>query len=213
MAAPLPRWSDTLLRAAIGVVVLVIVGVPSLLIAWVRSPMQRDMHEAIDQPVLFDHRHHVRDDGIDCLYCHYDAERAPRAGVPETAVCMGCHAQIWNESPLLEPVRESWEENVPLRWNRVHKLPDFAYFDHSIHVTRGVGCETCHGRVDLMARVEKTEPMNMRWCLECHQNPAPHLRPVERVTEMGYLPDPGLGRRIAEQFDIDPGTHCTTCHR
>ena len=194
-------------------VVAVIVGVPALLMAWVRSPMQRDMNEPIAQPVEFDHRHHTRDDGIDCMYCHYDAERSPSAGVPETELCMGCHSQIWNESPLLEPVRRSYREKSPIVWNRVHNLPDFVFFDHSAHVNRGVGCETCHGRVDLMARVSQVEPMNMVWCLECHQDPTPHLRSPDRVTEMGYEAPPEMGRRIEAMFDIDPGTHCTTCHR
>jgi hypothetical protein len=129
---------------------------------------------------------------------------------------MGCHAQIWTSSPLLEPVRRSYYEREPIRWRRVHDLPDFVYFDHSAHVNRGVGCETCHGRVDRMAVVHQAHPMQMGWCLDCHRTPERFLRPVEEVTTMGYLPpepQPIVGVRLKTEYGVDPPTHCSGCHR
>src|SRR5579862_9501596 len=138
----------------------------SLLLPWVlvRSPYYTGQLDPRDQPVQFDHRHHVRDDGIDCRYCHYDVTRARFAGIPETELCMGCHSQIWNQSPMLEPVRRSFFERRPIRWQRVYALPDFVYFDHSIHIAKGVGCETCHGRVDTMGAVYAANNVQMGWC-------------------------------------------------
>lgn len=211
--APLPRWSDSLLRLTLLVGALTVVGVPTLLMAWVRTPGQDDVGVAIDQPIAFDHRHHTRDDGIRCLYCHHEAERAPTAGVPDTALCMGCHNQIWNESPQTAPIRESWELGQPIAWRRVTRLPDFVFFDHSAHVSRGVGCETCHGRVDRMAAVYKVEAMRMDWCVDCHRDPAPHLRPASRIDAMGLPSDPTRGRRLARELGVRPPTTCTGCHR
>lgn len=211
--APLPRWSDSVLRLALLVGVAVVVGVPTLLMAWVRTPGERQVGVAVEQPIEFDHRHHVRDDGIQCLYCHYEAERGPMAGVPDTALCMGCHNQIWPDSPQTAPLRTSWALQRPIAWRRVTRVPDFVFFDHSAHVTIGVGCETCHGRVDTMAAVTKVEAMTMSWCVDCHRDPAPHLRPRELVDAMGVAPDPERGRRIARELDVRPPTHCTGCHR
>lgn len=187
MPALYPKWSNAAIRGAILGVAAVLVAIPLGLMVYMRTPDAAAMGVARDQPVEFDHRHHVRDNGIGCLYCHSGAERAPHAGVPATEVCMGCHAQIWSQSTLLEPVRQSWSTGAPLPWNRVHNLPDFVYFDHSIHVTRGVACESCHGRVDLMPRVYQVAPLTMAWCLSCH--------------------------RSREAVAGRPLTHCTTCHR
>jgi hypothetical protein len=212
-----PPWSDSLFRL---VLILLffggIIGTPALLMAWVRTPLHTDVGEPLAQPIQFDHRHHVRDDGIHCQYCHYDSERSSSAGMPDTATCMGCHAQIWKDSAQLEPVRRSFHLDEPIRWNRVHDMPDFVYFNHAVHVAQGVGCETCHGRVDLMAVVYKTESMQMGWCLDCHREPERFLRPPEKVTEMGYEPDvpqEELGARLARELNIHPPTYCTGCHR
>ena len=171
----------------------------------------------IDQPIDFDHRHHAKDDGIDCRYCHYEAFRSPYAGVPPTAVCMNCHSQVWQESERLKPVRQSWFTNQPLRWVRVHQLPDFVFFNHSAHVTRGVGCAECHGRVDEMPAVYQAHDLTMRWCLDCHRRPDANLRPLDLVTDMEW--DPGekarleIGRSVRRELGVNPPVNCTTCHR
>lgn len=213
MPAPLPRWSDSVLRLVLVVLAVVVAGVPAALMGWVRAPPQTNVGEPVEQPVAFDHRHHNRDDGIQCDYCHYDADRSAHAGMPSTELCMGCHAQVRNDSPLLAPVRRSSRAGDPLRWNRVYDLPDFVFFDHSVHVKRGVGCESCHGRVDRMAKVAKPQPLSMGWCLDCHRAPVPHLRPPERVTEMGYTARPAVRQRVAERLDVEPPTYCSACHR
>lgn len=212
-SAPLPRWSDSVFWTALVLIGSLVAGVPLLLFAWVRTDGQNRVGVEVEQPIEFDHRHHTRDDAIGCLYCHHDATDTPYAGVPDTALCMGCHNQIWNDSPQTEPLRTSYRLGVPIQWRRVTALPGFTYFDHSAHVRGGVGCETCHGRVDLMPAVHRVNTMHMGWCLDCHRDPAPYLRPPEQVDTMGYPLDPREGRRIAAALDVDPPTHCSGCHR
>jgi hypothetical protein len=142
------------------------------------------------QPIPFSHRHHAGNLGLDCRYCHWPAEEGPVAAVPPTEVCMGCHSQIWNDSPMLEPVRASLREGRPLRWTRVHALPEFVAFDHSIHVSRGIACESCHGRVDEMPLTRQVATLQMEWCLDCHRHPEREIRPPEQVFTMGYAPSP-----------------------
>jgi hypothetical protein len=160
---------------------------------FMRTPYATDQGRPIIQPVAFDHRHHVRDDGIDCLYCHPDAERAPSAGLPSTELCMGCHGQVWPDSPLLAQVRASWETGKAIPWRRVNAVPGFVYFNHGVHVRgAGVECARCHGKVQDMARVSRHAPLTMEWCLGCHRNPPNQ---------------PDQGRRIT------PLTTCSACHR
>jgi hypothetical protein len=216
MAALFPRWSDTLLR--VGFVLLLALLALSIvfLMAWVRTPQITGQFDPIRQPVEFDHRHHVADDGIDCRYCHDLVERSPYAGVPPTERCMNCHNQIWNTSPLLAPVWASYFSDTPIPWVRVHLLPEFVYFNHSIHVNKGIGCESCHGRVDRMARVYQVARLQMGWCLDCHRNPQNHLRPLEEITTMGWeppVPQEELGRELMERYRVRRLTNCTTCHR
>jgi hypothetical protein len=180
---------------------------------WVRTPYVTGEGQQVDQPVKFDHRHHSADDGIDCLYCHENAARAPYAGVPPTSRCMGCHAQVWTESPELTLVRESFFEDRAIEWRRVNALPKFVFFDHSVHVARGIGCVECHGRVDRMASVTQTEQLSMSWCLGCHRDPAPHVRPPELVTDMEYDAPLEARRAIAEKLGVRSLTACSTCHR
>jgi hypothetical protein len=194
---------------AIAAIAGALVIVPVALIAWARSPYATGANEVLDQPVKFDHRHHVRDNGIDCLYCHSGADRSRYAGVPATSVCMGCHDQIWTDSPELAPVRRSAFEGAPIAWARVSRLPDFVFFDHSSHVNKGVGCVSCHGRVDRMAQVYAAAPFTMRWCLDCHRDPEPRLRPRDEVTNMEWVPGAGA----ADVEDVHPRTDCSGCHR
>ena len=201
----------------------VIVGIGAVLaglMLWARTPFARGMQDPVPQPVQFDHRHHASDDGIDCRYCHNTVEVAAAAGVPATELCMNCHAQVWNVSPLLEPIRRSFYEGQPIKWRRVHKVGEFAYFNHAIHVNKGVGCVTCHGRVDQMAAVEQVRPLTMGWCLECHRNPAPHLRPRSEIANMTWQPTTdahgqvvGTGRELMQQLQVHTRTSCSTCHR
>ena len=181
-----------------------------------RIPYGTGQQQQVVQPVQFDHRHHVQDDMIDCRYCHTTVDRGASAGIPPTELCLNCHAQVWNKSPLLDVVRASWFKNQPIQWTRVHNLPDFVYFNHSIHVNKGVGCVECHGRVDRMPAVQQVSPLTMGWCLDCHRNPAPRLRPVEEITNMNWKPegDPvALGQELAKKYDVKPRVTCYTCHR
>jgi hypothetical protein len=169
-----------------------------------------------DQPVPFSHKHHVNGLGLDCRYCHTSVEDSAFAGIPPTQTCMGCHSQIWADSPLLEPVRASWRERRPLPWTRVHDLGDFAYFDHSIHVRKGIGCVTCHGRVDLMPMTWREHTLHMEWCLECHRAPERFVRPRERVFDMEWAPEGDqleLGRGLVRDYGIVAATDCSACHR
>jgi len=174
------------------------------------------------QPIQFSHKHHVGDDGIDCRYCHSSVEYAAFAGMPSTETCMGCHKQIWADSPYLEPVRASLRTNRPMEWIRVHDLPDYAYFNHSIHVNKGVGCSTCHGRVDQMPIAYQTSTLQMEWCLECHRSPERFVRPQERIFDMTWRQENttkdeiGAARGWVVDYQIqksDVLTSCSTCHR
>lgn len=216
MRALFPPWSDTVFRVGLVAAVLGVAWIPVSMMLWVRTPYVTKEDDPVEQPVQFDHRHHVRDDGVDCLYCHYEAERSKYAGAPPTAVCMNCHSQVWQESSRLAPVRQSWFKGEPLRWQRVHELPEFVYFDHSAHVSHGVGCAECHGRVDLMGQVHAVAPLTMQWCLDCHTDPAPHLRPKNEVTNMEWVPDRPrreIGEAVARELHVDPPVSCTGCHR
>jgi len=174
------------------------------------------------QPVQFSHKHHVGDDGIDCRYCHTTVETSNTAGMPSTSTCMSCHKQIWSESPYLEPVRASFRTGKPIEWLRVHDLPDYAYFNHSIHVKKGVGCSTCHGRIDEMPILYQAATLQMEWCLECHRAPERFVRPVEEIFNMEWRPenkseeDLQLGRELVRQYKIQGRRvleSCSTCHR
>lgn len=180
-----------------------------------RSSYVTETYVVRDQPIQFSHERHVSGNGLDCRYCHTAVEDSAFAGIPPTRTCMNCHSQIFSTSPFLEPVRASLRTGQPLRWTRVHDLPDFAYFDHSIHVRKGVGCSTCHGRVDRMPLVWQEASLQMEWCLECHRDPARFVRPRELVYQMDYDPPPNqleLGRRLVKEYGIRSMTSCSTCH-
>ncbi len=172
-----------------------------------------------EQPVQFSHKHHVGDDGIDCRYCHTSVEESPFAGIPPTRTCMNCHSQLFADSPYLEPVRESFRTGKPIAWTRVHQLADFVYFDHSIHVNKGVGCTTCHGQVNQMPLVRQVASLQMEWCLDCHRHTERALRPRDQVFNMDWVPPTNQleeGHKLAQQYHIrsvEELTSCSTCHR
>jgi hypothetical protein len=171
---------------------------------------------AHEQPVPFSHKHHVSDDGIDCRYCHTSVETSPFAGLPPTETCMSCHSQIWTNAAILEPVRASFRTGQSIEWTRVHDLPDFVYFNHSIHVNKGIGCATCHGRVDQMPLTFSVNTLYMQWCIECHRNPEKYVRPRDQVFNMAYEAPADqleLGRRLVAEYKIQSLTDCVTCHR
>ena len=209
-----PRANTVARVAALGLLATPVLGVGSLWL-YARSPLAQNMRQPVAQPIQFDHRHHAGDEAIDCRYCHNTVEVSPSAGYPSVSTCLNCHAQIWNQSPLLEPVRQAFFADRPIPWRRVHDLPDFVYFNHSIHVRKGVGCVTCHGRVDLMPSITQAQPLSMGWCLECHRDPAPSLRPLSALTSMRWERRPGepSPAELVRRYDVHPRTDCTTCHR
>ncbi len=203
-----------------------IIGVVCLLafVSWAgyeidRGAYETRQNEAREQPVPFSHAHHVGALGIDCRYCHTSVEESSFANIPPIKTCINCHSQIWNTSPTLEPVRAAYRTGESIEWTRVHDLPDFVYFNHSIHVSKGVGCESCHGRVDKMPLMWKANTLEMSWCLDCHRNPQRVLRPLDQITTMGYVPDGDqetIGRQLMAQYhtpDVRILTSCSTCHR
>jgi hypothetical protein len=171
------------------------------------------------QPIQFSHKHHVADDGIDCRYCHTSVEKSAVAGIPPTKTCMNCHSQLFLNSPYLELVRASWREEQPIAWTRVHDLPDYVYFNHSIHVNKGVGCSTCHGRVDQMPLVYQVVSLQMEWCLNCHRDPDQHLRPLDQIYNMAWQAPPDQAQqaqRLKAEYKIPDGhalSRCSICHR
>jgi len=177
------------------------------------SPKNLQMGYEPEQPIAYSHRLHVGELGIDCRYCHASVETSEEAMIPATQTCMGCHAVVLPDSRLLEELVRSWETGGPVPWVRVHKLPEHAYFDHSIHLSAGVGCVTCHGRVDQAEVVSVQQPLNMAWCLECHRDPGPQLRPRNHVTDMAWQPGDGDEELIADVSTLNPPEHCSGCHR
>jgi hypothetical protein len=184
-----------------------------------RSSYNTQAFVPIEQPVQFSHKHHVGDDGIDCRYCHTSVETSAFAGIPPTSTCMNCHSVLFKDSPYLEPVFESWRTGKPIKWTRVHDLPDFVYFNHSIHVNKGIGCSSCHGRVDLMPLTWQTESLQMEWCLACHRQPEKFIRPKDQVFNMEWQSPPNqieMGRQLLKEYNVpskDVLISCSTCHR
>jgi hypothetical protein len=219
MAQIFHRSTNTLSRLSIFGALFLVIGLLWLIAAINRSAYMTEQNVTRAQPVPFSHDHHVSGLGIDCRYCHTSVEISSFAGIPATAVCMNCHSQIWSTSEVLAPVRESFRTNTPIRWTRVHNLPDFAYFNHGIHVRKGVGCSTCHGPVDQMQLMWQAASLQMEWCLECHRAPERYLRPREQVFNMSWRPSTDqlqLGRTLVKEYNVkSPAvlTSCSTCHR
>src|SRR3981081_4502143 len=216
MAQIFHRSSNTLARASILGVVLLLSAVGAALMKLQRSPYVTAQHIAPEQPVPFSHQHHAAGLGLDCRYCHTSVEDSSFAGIPPTKTCMNCHAQIFAASPYLEPVRESFRSDRPIAWTRVHDLPDFVYFNHGIHVNKGVGCTTCHGQVDRMPLMWQEKSLQMEWCLDCHRNPERYVRPRDAVFRVDYVAPSNqieLGAQLVAEYHIQKLTSCSTCHR
>jgi hypothetical protein len=200
-------------------VLVVLAAVVGLLVWYLHSPAVNKVGVAVPQPVAFPHGFHVSAVGLDCRYCHETVDKSSFAGMPPTQTCMSCHSVIRTDSALLAPVRNSWETGVPIAWNRVNDVPGYTYFEHSIHVNKGVGCETCHGRTDQQTTAVKAETFYMAWCLDCHEDPAQYLRPLDQVYTMGYTPAEDqevLGARLVQEYNVRPPSqlmNCSICHR
>ena len=210
------RSANTLSKLSLAGLLIVVGSLIFTAILVARSNYVTRAHEYVEQPVQFSHRHHVKDDGIDCRYCHTSVETSAFAGIPPTKTCMNCHSQIWSQAPILEPIRASFREDKPVRWIRVHDLPDFVYFNHSIHVKKGMGCETCHGRIDEMPLTLQENTLQMEWCINCHRNPQNYVRPRGEVYTMGYkpsVPQSVMGPQLVKEYGIRGNTSCSTCHR
>jgi cytochrome c7-like protein len=210
------RSTNTIARVTILGAVGILVVVSVLLAIVFRADYMTEVRVIREQPVPFSHKHHVSGVGIDCRYCHTSVETSSFAGLPPTATCMTCHSEIWTGSPMLEPVRASLRTNEPLRWTRVHDLPDFVYFDHSIHLAKGIGCSTCHGRVDQMPITWRENSLLMEWCLNCHRQPEQYVRPRSAVFQMDWAAPPNqleAGRELVQTYHIRKLTDCYTCHR
>lgn len=210
------RSTNTFSKLSIFGAVFILAALTAMVAAINRSSYVTQAGVSREQPVPFSHQHHVGGVGIDCRYCHTSVENAAFANIPPTKTCMNCHSQIWVNSPSLEPVRESFRSGRSIEWTRVHDLPDFAYFNHSIHVNKGVGCSTCHGRVDRMPLVWQEKSLHMEWCVDCHRHPEQYVRPREEVFNMEYQPPPdqtALGLQLVKEYRIQSLTSCSTCHR
>lgn len=205
-------------RASIFIAVLVVAVIAIVGGEVYRSGYTTDVNVAKEQPVPFSHEHHVNGLGIDCSYCHTSVEKSAFAGIPPTHTCMTCHSQIWTNAPILQPVRSSYQTQMPIEWVRVHDLPDFAYFNHSIHVAKGMACQTCHGDVNVMPLTWKTQTLRMSWCLDCHRAPEKYIRPKSEIYNFEYKPPEdqiAFGLKLVKEYDVKTGqlTDCSICHR
>jgi hypothetical protein len=217
MAVIFSREFDITLRRVLAAAILASAMVAAA-VWYYFTPKYTRVGYAPEQPVAFSHEQHVGKLGMSCLYCHTNVERSPHASVPSTQTCMSCHTQIKADSPLLSPARESWASGDPLEWKRIHKVPDYAYFNHALHINRGVGCVSCHGQVNEMKVVYHAKPLSMGWCLECHRKPEAYLRPAAEAVNMSWTPPADqtqieVGRQLVEQLHIRPGQNCQGCHR
>ena len=189
-------------------------GAFTTLVSWrYLSPWHIEVGYQPEQPVFYSHKLHAGVMGMDCRYCHQHVERGPHATVPTTETCMNCHGKVKTGSVEIQKIAEAHAADKPIEWVKVHMLPDYAYFNHSAHVNAGVGCASCHGRVDQMEVVRQTQPLSMGWCLDCHREPENHLRPRDKVTDMDFVPDPEAGKKIKKDRQLSPPTHCSACHQ
>jgi hypothetical protein len=210
--------ADTIARSSLIAIAVLPFAFAAACYAIALSPHMTDEGIVVTQPVPFSHQHHVGGLGLDCRYCHNDVETSAVAAVPPTETCMTCHSQIWTNAAILEPVRQSLASGTPLRWRRVNQLPDYVYFDHSVHIAKGVGCTTCHGDIEHMPLMRQAAPLTMEWCLDCHRDPAPNLRALAEVFATDWRPPKDQderGKRLMETYQIHVATltDCSVCHR
>jgi Cytochrome c7 and related cytochrome c len=214
-----PPRSNTFARVSIVVVLILLVVITLVLVHWLHSSTFNKVGVAVPQPVPFPHNFHVNIVGLNCRYCHESVDKSSFADIPPTQTCMSCHSQVALTNPILAPIRDSYATGKPVQWNRVNSLPDYVYFNHEIHIAKGVGCETCHGRVDQMTTDVKANTFYMAWCLQCHRDPAKYIRPVANVYDMGYQPQGDqatIGAQLVKEYNIMPPSqllNCSICHR
>jgi len=214
MAQIFPKWANKVpRRLVVGSIVFTTAIVAG--VWYYFSPNYTDVGYAPKQPIAYSHKIHAGKLDIDCQYCHTDVFKSRHSNVPATQTCMNCHSQVDSKRPKeVAKIRQSWKTGKGIEWIRVHNLPDYAYFNHAAHVNKGVGCETCHGRIDRMSVVHQAKPLSMSWCLDCHRNPEKYVRPVDKVTTMGYKADNqiALGKKLVAKNNINPPTYCQGCH-
>jgi hypothetical protein len=219
MAQIFHRSTNTISKVTIYGAVFIVCALGYVFYEVNQSDYYSEIHVTRQQPVPFSHKHHVSDDGIDCRYCHTLVEKSSYAGLPTTHICMSCHSKLWLNSSMLEPVRASYASDVSLQWTRVNTVPDFVYFNHSIHVNKGIGCTTCHGPIGQMPLTYRNETLYMRWCINCHKHPERYVRPREQVFNANYTQPSdqlAMGRRLVKEYKIKDAkeiTDCYTCHR
>lgn len=215
MSQIFPQWTNKLPAVLLAATILLVVGGVGFL-WYYGSPKYTDVGYRPTQPVPFSHKLHAGDLGMDCRYCHSNIERSAVANVPATQTCMNCHTLVLPQSEKLLAVRESWATGKPIEWVNVHLLPQYAYFNHSLHLNAGIGCISCHGNIAEMEKVQQMQPLSMSWCLDCHRNPDPHLRPVDQITNMNYAPpadQEAFAERVKEEKKLNPTQDCSGCHR
>lgn len=218
MAQVFPRSANVLVRAGIASSVLLVSVLTLVAAGMYQSPLVNSMKIAKAQPIPFSHQRHVGGNGMDCRYCHTSVDSSNFAGVPPTETCMTCHSQILTDAPMLQPVHESWKNGTPIEWTRIYDLPDFVYFDHSVHIAKGVGCTTCHGAIDQMRLTHKATNLYMGWCLQCHRAPEKFLRPQDKVFDVEWKAPRNQieeGLRLVKENNVNVGqlTNCSICHR
>jgi len=217
MAQLFRRRSNSIARASLVAIVALLCASGWMLHAVYWSPWTTRQDNPLPQPVPFSHKHHVQGLGLDCRLCHTTVEKSAFAGMPSTETCMTCHSQVWKDAPMLAPVRDSFANDIPLRWNRVHDTPDFVFFNHSIHVAKGIGCASCHGQVDQMPLMRESHVLYMKWCLDCHRQPEKFIRPRDQVFNLDYQPtnQSALGKQLVADYHVRTAqiTDCSMCHR
>jgi hypothetical protein len=216
MAQIFPRSMNFIARLSVAGGILAVGALGAALYGIEMSPWFTDVNVAQPQPVPFSHKHHAGELGIDCRYCHTSVEKSSFAGLPPTQTCMSCHSQIWTNAKMLEPVRASYRDDKSIAWTRVNALPGFVYFDHSIHVSKGIGCTTCHGPMAEMPLTWRANTLYMSWCLDCHRQPEKYVRPKSEVFNPNYTPPANqmeLGRKLVKEYKIQKLQNCSTCHR